>query len=210
MAGGSDPPSEKRVLLVEGRDEVHVVRRICDSNPGIPTFCVRDKQGAPALLDSIRGEILDEGRETVGIVVDANDNLQSRWQAVGRRLEDSEITPPVGPASHGTIINSTPRVGIWLMPDNKSPGELEDFIAEMIPSGDHVWPLSEDYIESIPVEHRKFRRGKVLRAKVHAWLATREDPRPMGLAIKARDLNTGTENCERFVCWLRDLFEDEV
>ena len=70
--------------------------------------------------------------------------------------------------------------------------------------------MSEDYIEGIPVEHRKFKKGKILRAKVHAWLATREDPRPMGLAIKTRDLNTGTENCERFVGWLRKLFEDEA
>ena len=116
----------------------------------------------------------------------------------------------MGPAAHGTIIDSRPRIGVWLMPDNESPGELEDFIAGMIPTGDPIWPLSEDYIDGIPVEHRKFKKGKILRTKVHAWLATREDPRPMGLAIKTRDLNTGTENCERFVRWLRELFGDGV
>ena len=210
MANDGDASSDNRVLLVEGRDERFVVRRICDSNPGIPTFCVREKKGAPALLDSIRGEIVAEGRQTVGIVVDANDNLPSRWQAVAHRLGTAGITPPTGPASHGTIIDSRPRVGIWLMPDNESPGELEDFIADMIPVGDPVWPLSKDFINGIPESDRKFRKGKILRAKVHAWLATREDPRPMGIAIRAGDLNTATENCERFVGWLRELFKDVV
>ena len=215
MANGGDPSSDKRVLLVEGQDEMHVVCHLCDSNSMTPTFTVSPKGGIDPLLKGIRSEISVEGRAVVGIVVDANDNLQSRWQSVADRLRAASIETPPGPASNGTIIErrpreGKPRVGIWLMPDNGSTGELEDFIADMIPSGDPVWPLSEDYIEGIPVEHRKFKEGKILRAKVHSWLATRRRPRQMGTAIEAGDLNTGTENCERFVGWLRELFEDGV
>ena len=99
-----------------------------------------------------------------------------------------------------------PRVGVWLMPDNQSPGELEDFVAQMIPDGDPVWPLSQDYIDGIPVSDRKFAHGKTLRAKIHAWLAAREDPRQMGLAIRARDLDIGGDLCTRFTAWLDMLF----
>ena len=109
----------------------------------------------------------------------------------------------------GTVIPETedlPRVGIWLMPDNQSTGELEDFVARMIPGDDPVWPLSEDYIEGIPSEDRKFAQSKTQRAKVHAWLAAREDPRQMGQAIRARDLEVNGELCEKFVSWLRRLF----
>ena len=81
-----------------------------------------------------------------------------------------------------------PRVGIWLMPDNQSLGELEDFVAQMIPDNDPVWPLSQDYISRIPEEHREFAENKTSTAEVYAWLATREDPRQMGAAIGARDL----------------------
>ena len=77
----------------------------------------------------------------------------------------------------------------------------------MIPSGDPVWPLSEAYIEGIPPADRKFAPGKIQRAKVHAWLATREEPRRMGLAIKARDLDTNAESTTAFVDWLRTLFQ---
>lgn len=99
-----------------------------------------------------------------------------------------------------------PRIGVWLMPDNRSPGELENFVAEMIPVGDPVWPLSQDYIDGIPREHRKFADGKTLRAKIHAWLAAREDPRQMGLAIRAHDLEIGGGLCTRFAAWLDGLF----
>ena len=92
------------------------------------------------------------------------------------------------------------------MPDNASPGELEDFVSQMIPPGDPVWPISQDYIERIPPEDRKFADGKTLRAQLHAWLAAREDPRQMGLAIRARDLNTDGELCQRFIKWLERLF----
>ena len=215
MANGGDTSPGNRILLVEGRDEMHVVRRICASNGLIPSFCISPKGGIDPLLEGIQSEINAEGRTVVGIVVDANDNLQSRWQAVAHRLRAANIQPPTTPASHGTIIEGspqegTPRVGIWLMPDNQSPGELEDFIAGMIPVGDPVWPLSHDYINGIPECDREFKEGKILRAKVHAWLATREDPRPMGLAIKAGDLDTGAEDCQRFLGWLRQLFEDEL
>ena len=210
MANGGDASPGNRILLVEGQDEVHVVRHIRESSGLIPNFATGAKGGIDKLLSSIPLEIRVEGRTAIGIVVDANDNLQSRWQAVAGRLREADIEPPAGPASHGTIIDSRPLVGIWLMPDNQSPGELEDFIADMIPSGDPVWPLSEDYIEGIPVEHRKFKEGKILRAKVHAWLATRRRPLQMGTAIEAGDLNIGTENCERFVGWLRELFKDGV
>ena len=93
-----------------------------------------------------------------------------------------------------------------MMPDNKSSGELEYLVAGMIPAGDVVWPLSEAYIASIPSEARKFTEGKILRAKVHAWLATREEPRKMGAAIGARDLNAGAPAAVQLVDWLRRLF----
>ena len=93
------------------------------------------------------------------------------------------------------------------MPDNESLGELENFISEMIPDNDPVWPLSEDYIDRIPEADRKFTEKKILRAKIHAWLATREDPRQMGAAIRARDLHTDGTLSTAFANWLRQLFE---
>ena len=162
-------------------------------------------------LDAIRQriglEILDPRRKAVGILVDANDDLDARWNAVADRLRKENIEVPSNPEPTGIIIDGTPRVGIWLMPNNESPGELENFVSEMIPADDPVWPLSKNYIDGIPEADRKFTEKKILRAKIHAWLATREDPRQMGAAIGARDLRVDGTLSTAFANWLRQLFE---
>lgn len=201
------PPSH--VLLVEGTDDSYVVAQIRDRNQPMPEFSISDKNGINSLLDSIPQEVREPARQTVGIVVDSDTNMSSRWDAIRNRLLNEGFDVPTQPDPNGTIIPETedlPRVGVWLMPDNQSIGELEDFVARMIPSNDPVWPLSEDYIEGIPLADRKFAENKTQRAKVHAWLAAREDPRQMGQAIRARDLEVSGELCEKFVVWLRRLF----
>ncbi len=90
------------------------------------------------------------------------------------------------------------------MPDNHSAGELENFVIQMVPADDPVWPLSQRYIDEIP--NPPFAASKTVRAQLYAWLAAREDPRQMGLAIRARDLDVDGDLCQRFVAWLTRLF----
>ena len=124
------------ILLVEGQNDKHVVGHICDRLQLALSFSIVDKNGIDNLQSSIFTEINDSDRQTVGILVDANDNLTARWDAVTEQIRRAGIDPPTSPDSAGTIIESKPRVGIWLMPDNTSPGELEDFVVQMIPAGD--------------------------------------------------------------------------
>ncbi len=199
-----------RVLLVEGSDDKHVVRHLCNFHEKMPKFCILDKEGIGVLLEAIGSEILAPGRNAVGILVDANDDLDARWNAVRNRLVEENIKVPRSPEPNGTLIDGTsriPRVGIWLMPDNESPGELENFVSEMISEDDPVWPLSADYIDGIPETARKFTEQKILRAKLHAWLATRKAPRQMGAAIGAKDLHANGTLSTAFANWLRQLFE---
>ena len=92
------------------------------------------------------------------------------------------------------------------MPDNQSTGELEDFVRTMLPDNDPVWRSSQLYIDGIDEKHRKFKGGKVLRAKVYAWLATREQPGRMGAAIKEDDLDIDGELAVSFANWLQRVF----
>ena len=93
------------------------------------------------------------------------------------------------------------------MPDNVRAGELEDFIAAMIPAGDPVWPLAQEYINGIPARHREFRPRKILKAQLHAWLAARAEPRPMGSAIRTGELRVDGPLCQIFADWLVRLFQ---
>ncbi len=92
------------------------------------------------------------------------------------------------------------------MPDNELPGELEDFVVQMIPERDLIWPLSQRYIDGIPETGRKFSEKKKLRAQLYAWLAAREDPRLMGVAIRAHDLELEGSLSRNFIAWLTKLF----
>ncbi len=215
-----------RVLLVEGQDDKHVVRQICLRHPSFSvegqydkeqivldspsasSFTIRDTGNVDKVLESIGPEIKAPGRQAVGILVDANDNVKGRWDAIMGRLRKAGVKQlPSSPRSSGNILPSRPRIGIWLMPDNSSRGELEDFIARMIPESDAVWPLSRRYIDEIPKEERKFKPKKTRRAQIHAWLAAREDPRHMGTAIGAKDLEVDGVLCQRFTAWPIELFK---
>ena len=204
MLGPSSPLP--RVLLVEGPDDKHVVNHLCRGTELENRFNIDDKGGKDPLLAAIRNEVRVSGREALGILLDADNDVQSRWNAVIHALSRVNVTAPSEPDPSGTIIASRPRIGIWLMPDNVSVGQVEEFFAGMIAHDDPVWPRSEAYVDGIPLLDRKFTSGKTLRAKVHSWLATREEPRMMGAAIGAGDLSADAPDAVRLVDWLRRLF----
>ena len=204
-------PRKARVLLVEGQSDKHVVEHLYRKRFRMePPFDVVDKDGFSPLCDAIEPELKVPDRQVIGIVVDANDRPGSRWAAVTDRLRRGCPHMEIGdPVPCGTIIGGEPRVGVWLWPDNESSGEIEDFVARMIPCDDPVWPLSRRYINSIPVEQRSFSEGKTARAEVHAWLAARAKPRRMGTAIRAGDLDVSVALATRSASWLEKLFNGQ-
>ena len=204
MVGDDTPPT--KLLLVEGSDDEHVVEHLRQRLASDIAFQYETKEGIDPLLESIDVEITVDGRLALGIMIDANDDLAARWDAISHRLRKANVEPPAQPERGGTVIDGDPRVGVWLMPDNSTRGELENFVAELIPEDDPIWPLAEQYIDGIPREHRQVMDGKELRAKIHAWLATRSRPRWMGTAIRAKDLDAGVPLAGELAEWLRKLF----
>ena len=197
---------------MEGADDERAVYHLRARSEENREFKVIPKEGIHKLLASIEDEINVPDRKVIGILVDTDDDVVARWSAVTDRLKQAKsgLRIPPRPDPDGTVLhespqNRIPRIGIWLMPNNESPGELEDFIARMIPGGDAVWPRSKKYIACIPQSERKFTSKKELRAQVHAWLATRERPRPLGAAIGTRDLEVEA-NSQKFIDWLQRLF----
>ena len=65
-------------------DDEHVVRHLCGRHVDMPDFAIRDKKGFTQLRDAIGPEVKVAGRTALGILVDANDDLDARWEAVGR------------------------------------------------------------------------------------------------------------------------------
>ena len=194
-----------RVLLVEGPDDEHVVSHLFDHSGLARNFDIVRKGGFAELSKSIPVELAAPGRSVLGVVVDANDNPASRWQAVRDRFKHRDITLPSEPDPGGVVVEGRPRVGVWLMPDNQNPGQLEDLVAAMIPAEDVVWRLAQEFVDRIPEPERP---EPVIKAQVHAWLAARAAARPMGSAIGTGHLDASSPAATSFISWLQLLFHD--
>ena len=200
-----------RLLLVEGWIDKSIMRPIIARNPQLSELdiCIKDCGGIDALVKDIRLILKGDNIDILGIIADANNNLTKHWEDIKNiicQVEEKEIIPPDSPDTSGTIINSIPRIGIWLMPDNKSCGEIEDFFAGLIPDNDPVWPRSESYIDGIPENHRNFPSAKIVKAKTYAWVAARRRPGLIGTAMSSCSLDLNKETYKSFVRWIEELY----
>ncbi len=222
-------------LLVEGKDDRHVVWQLCVQHRLPELFAVVipgqdwDERLAPStrqtqttahedeaagiaeLLKDVPVRMRQPGLRTLGIMVDANEDLLGRWQAVrGAVARGGHRSVPDQPPADGWISAATNglRVGAWLMPDNRAPGTLEDFAARLIPDDDLLLPRAVSALQEIEAAGlRRYRVAHRPKALIHTWLAWQENPgHPMGLAIKAGALRHDAPPALEFVAWLRRLF----
>jgi hypothetical protein len=204
-------------LLVEGKDDEHSIINLLKrqgfdwDGPGLIPF-VHDARGVDSLLGALPVALKSHRR--LGIVVDADLVLADRWNRVRNILVAAGLDVPQQPDPDGTVIScsgpaSLERVGIWLMPDNKSAGTLEDFLARLVPTGDSCWPHAQKStsdaraLHGAPLEARDHAKGVI-----HAWLAWQKDPgQPFGTAITARVLGSNSSETETFIAWFRRVFQ---
>ena len=214
-------PSEDSIrrIIVEGEiDRQTVLRLLLDRGYGFSTdeILVEHTNGRDNLVTTIRDRLMrrqfysNQNNAVVGIIIDADDDLDNIWKRINTELIRAEvhIHPSRAPDPKGSIfVRPKPRlkVGVWVMPDNVNTGELEDFVARMVPEDNADWRLAREYVHST---ERKFGK-KVTRAEVWAWIATRKEPSRFDEAIKNGDLHTDGEPCQRFIAWLNRLFTTE-
>lgn len=203
----------KKILLVEGIDDKHVFLHICrNRNVPLPDDAVKSLEGVDQLLEdfSVRLNVSEEG-DIIGLVVDADDDMTSRWESLRNRLiEKGYLGVPDEPVAVGTILDPPvdtlkPRVGIWIMPDNRTNGVLEDFLKFLVPEGSRLFDHVESSVAAIP--ERRFGESAKPKAVIHTWLAWQKEPgKRLGTAIKARYLDPGVAQVDVLVSWLNRLF----
>jgi hypothetical protein len=96
------------------------------------------------------------------------------------------------------------------MPDNRSPGMLEDFVVRLIREDDRTLPFVDRFLDSIPADQRRFSPTHRPKARIHSWLAVSDIPgRPMGQAITADRLLDGKHpSVSPFIAWIRRALLD--
>jgi hypothetical protein len=202
--------AKNNILLVEGKDDKNVLEKlIAYYHVTDTTFEVKDTEGIANLLQALPTYFKGSDRTALGIMVDADNDLKVRWQSLSNILQKKGYTNlPTGPDSNGTIIEQLdlPRVGIWLMPDNKMSGMLEDFISFLVPNSatNQLWQLSEKCLG----EARSFSASiPEAKGRIHTWLAWQENPgTPLGLAITKRYLDPNVAQAQMLIDWVNRLF----
>lgn len=172
----------RRVLLVEGSSDHHLVRNLwlADGRDGA-AFEVDVRDGLTNLREAFRGYLLSSEVERLGVIADADDSAANRWQGFYQALVREGYRPvPRQPVADGLVLHrpqlSVPVVGLWLMPDNVSAGRLEDFLAQLVRGTDPLWPRAEKVVDEIPPEHVRFKPQHRSKAHAHTWLAWQKEP----------------------------------
>ena len=148
--------SEPQQLLVEGKNDQHVIWGLCQQYQLPELFSVKvaaekSTEGIDAILSILPTKLKEGNLKTLVIVVDADDDLAARWQSLTNKLRESGYHDiPSIPPPEGWVYQPTdpylPRVGIWIMPNNQLPGMLEDFVAALIPADDALKPKADEIL----------------------------------------------------------------
>lgn len=210
--------ASRKILLVEGKDDEHVLMHICGNRNGPRLDEVKEHGSVERLLESIPVRLKASGDgDIVGVVIDADTDLAARWQSLRTRiLGVGYADVPTIPLADGTILDPPagtllPRVGIWLMPNNQTRGILEDFVRFLVPDGSILFDHVRASVASIPSVEKRFSELAEPKAIIHTWLAWQHDPgKPMGTAITARYLDPEVAEVDLLVGWLNRLYFTET
>jgi hypothetical protein len=131
-------------LLVEGREDERVIPELMEAN-GIRwgetraewVVEIKECNGFESMVEEgvIETELKASGLKVLGIIADANVNAKRRWSSLRNRcLRTFPELPDDIPAT-GLIQESESglKLGVWLMPDNRSHGMMETFLTYLVP-----------------------------------------------------------------------------
>ena len=207
-------------LYVEGKDDSHALFHMLATR-GLPTdasWFPRIKEtsgvgGVEGLLAGMEIAIRFATGHTVGFVLDANASANDRWRAVSSRLVSVGLAPPEDLPAAGYIAfceSYRTRTGVWMMPNNRRKGALEDFLIDLIHPTDLLLSHARSATDQAHEMGAAFPVNATRKAELRAWLAWCEEPGlPYGTAIRAGYFPHDSPDSEAFVTWFMELFHPQ-
>lgn len=165
-------------LLVEGNDDQHIIWAICTKYKLPESFDVIDCNGIDNLYNKIPVYLKSSGLQTLGVIIDADENLENRWNTLKSRLSQTFPIPDTFP-KEGLIVKNEEgiKLGVWIMPNNEEKGMIEDFIRFLIPADDKLSPEIDKFLSAIEAQGiHKYNEIHRSKAKIHSWLALQKTP----------------------------------
>jgi len=207
-------------LLVEGDTDKRVIPYLMEANgvvwepaPNQPVVYIKPHGGARKLLKPgmIEAELIASGLEALGVIIDADKNALGRWNQIRERCrEQFDDLPDEIPESGLNVIHCEgPRFGVWIMPDNRFSGMLEDFLARLIPHDQgNLYELARNCVAEARHHGAPFKETHGTKAEIHTWLAWQDEPgKQLHQAVDHQVLDPERPESRAFVNWFRHLFD---
>lgn len=164
---------------------------------------------------TLKIEMNRSGRKAMGIVVDAEQKEElSAWASVRAFASSADPVfldiPDTMPEDGLVLVNTCGHsLGLWIMPDNKSPGMLEDFLSQLVPvDARGLWALAVAGVKKARKNGAKCAHPHLAKAELHTWLAWQESPgERIGAAIAKKYLDPSHDTATRFVNWFKRLYK---
>ena len=175
------------LLLVEGKDEQFALPFFMDEyvvwgdEKKDWVVEIKELDGIEKLLKPglIEAESKTPGLKAFGVILDANDAFDSRWSRVRERCRMVDSGFPNDLPTDG-VIHVRPdglRIGVWVMPDNRSRGMLETFLSLLlIPERLPLWDFARECCHSASGFAGCYTASHRDKAQVHTYLAWVEPP----------------------------------
>ena len=174
-----------RKLLVEGTTDQQVIPYLMEANgvdwPKPPPVQIDPRGGASEILKAevAEAELGASGLEALGVVIDADGDASARWDEF-RKSWGSEFRdlPNQIPAEGLDVFHARgPRLGVWIMPDNRLQGMLEDWLVGLIPDDSStLYELAQDCVAEAKREQAAFKDVHKSKAEVRPYMARLAGP----------------------------------
>lgn len=164
------------LLLVEGQDEVNLfnalIQHCVSDESNIQVIAAGGRDQFPTRLQAIRtGTQTRPTLRSIGVVRDADDNPEGAFQSVCDHLSNAGYEPP---ESHGAFSNTSPSIGVFILPNGIACGAVETLCRQSVEDTD-IARCVERYLNCL-AEHDVMQSNNNDKSFAHAYLAAMANP----------------------------------
>ena len=211
--------------LVEGVNDCHAVYQLIRLVRGTePSFGIHECGNDDKVLDSLAARVISARpkQKVLGLILDADIDgisrdgvIQSRRDQIADKVGDLYEVPAAFPED-GLILtpkasivtaNPLPKLGVWLMPNNKAFGMFEDLLMSSLPE------VAADYTTKVVKQSKrdgiaKYKDTHLSKAVIRTYMAWQDPPdvQYLGLAIQKGAFERVESECQQLLDWLTRLF----
>ncbi len=213
----------EHILLVEGESDQSFFKEVCKTlglDANVRVALPRDsgrfhngKEGVFNLLPDLLNQLGDAQITRLAVVVDADseDNGGGYQRAIDRVTKIVEpygftlASNPVG----GVLFQHDDGLadfGLWVMPNNRDEGMLEDWIKSCVHQDEHkLFAHAETVVDTLP--QPKFKPIHISKAEVATWLAWQKQPgHGLYRAVEDQLIDTNSVLFKELCVWLTHIY----